>query len=712
MKVILERTFMLRGMAALFALAMLFAVAGCGGKGAAGSAADSGEPIDRSIPPSLGEVKDLSFPEYEEMALDNGLELLVVEHHEQPLVSIRVTLKAGNVLDPEEKIGLASLTAELLNKGTPGRTADEIAEEIEFLGGSLSASSDDDVTTISVSVLSEYVDEAMELLADVTLNATFPEDELETARKRFISALQIELSQPEAMAERHFNRIIYGDHPYAKAPTEKSLSAITREDLVAFRDKNFVSNNAILAVAGDIKASKFEELVNTYFGHWAPGTPDEPIYWDPPERAKQVVYLFDKPGAVQSNFRVGYPTYKPGNPDIYGVRLMNRVLGESSASRLFEVLRQDKGWTYGAYSRFSNPIDMGYFRQWMAVRTEVTDSAFVELMAQFNRIRDEVVPADELADAKAYVTGNFPLTIETPTQVLGQVMFVKLRGYGKDYLDTYRSRVAAVDAMTVQAMARKYVRPEEMAVVIVGNAKEIKEKLEAVAPEVELYDLEGNPISEDALEVAAVSYDYALERLGSEEGKYKMTYQGMDLGIVTNKLMKAKRRGKEVYVVSGECSGMLTFNSSLTFSADFKPVSRTFNMTSPMPMTVDLSYDDGKVNGNAELPQQDPKTIDEELVEGTLDSEMLELAIRLLDLEEGASYVFPVYDVQSGGLLNAKSEVLGVESVTVPAGTFDAYKVEVNQGGQRAHLFLEVAANHRLIKADYLDQGMTMELTE
>jgi predicted Zn-dependent peptidase len=701
----------MRGLAAAIPAVALALATGCGG-GYQGGGMASGEEIDRSIPPPLGELGDLSFPDYKETFLDNGLELVVVEHHEQPLVTVNLTVKTGGSLDPEGKAGLSNLAAELLNKGTETRTADEIAEQIEFLGGNLSAYSSDDVTTVQVSVLSEHLEKAMEILADVARNPVFPEDELETARKRAISALQVELSQPEAMASRHFNRIVYGPHPYAKAPTEEAFESLTREDMVAFHERNFVSNNAILGAAGDVDDSDFEKLARKYFGTWERGDPQRPEYEEPPSRDGQVVYLFDKPGAVQSVFRVGYTTYRPGNPDIYGVRVMNRVLGEGSASRLFEVLRQDKGWTYGAYSSFSNPVDLGSFRETMSVRTEVTDSAYVELMNQFEKIRRETVPPDELKDCKAYLTGNFPRTIETPTQILGQVISIKLRGYDKEYLDNYRANIAKVDAATVQEMARKHIRPGEMAVVIVGNASEIREKLEAVAPRVELFDIEGDPISADALEVTAVHHDYALDRLTDEESVFKMTVQGMELGAVKNTLKKEHRDDGDVYVMGGSCEGMLTFNSSMTFSDDFRPLSRTMKMSSPMAMSIDLSYDGGKVTGEAQLPQQGEKEVDQELVEGTLDSEMLELALRMLDLEEGADYTFPVYDVQGGGLVNAHTEVLGVETIEVPAGTFDTYKVEVQQGGQRYQVFLEVESPHRLVKTFMMDQGLTMERIE
>ncbi|MDH5627300.1 MAG: insulinase family protein, partial [Candidatus Krumholzibacteria bacterium] len=447
-------------------------------------------------PPAPEPMKKMSFPAYSEMKLKNGLEVVVVEHHEQPVASLWLAFRAGSTLDPEGKSSLASFTGTLLNKGTRSRDSKALAEWIESVGGSVNVNVDEDDTVIAISLLSEYLPTAYEYLADIVLNPTFPEDELSEERKRAITGIEFEKSDPNAMADRHFHGVVYGKHPYAIRPTTDTVEDVSREDVVAFHARNYVPNNALLFVVGDVKDKQVKKDAEKYFGSWKAGTPDKPQYAAPPERTAKNISLYHRPGSVQTNVYIGHLGLKPTDPDWPAVTVANRVLGGGASGRLFMNIREDKGWTYGAYSNWTKPLDAGYFRATANVRTEVTDSSLTEMLAEITRIVDQPVDADELESAKSYLVGNFPTTIETPSQIAAQIGQVKLLGLDKSYLENYRKYIATVTAADAQAAMQKHLHPDRLAVVLVGDATEIKDKVEPIAS-VALYDIEGNAISLD-----------------------------------------------------------------------------------------------------------------------------------------------------------------------------------------------------------------------
>jgi zinc protease len=299
-----------------------------------------GVPLAKEQPPPPEKMKKLSFPKWKEFKTDNDMQVIVVEHHEQPLATVYFVIKCGSTLDPEGKSSLASYTASLLNKGTKTRDSDELAEWIESYGGDFGAGSGSDFTFVNVSILSDYIDVAYEFLADVVINPTFPADELEKERKRVKTSLEFELSSPDAMADRHFKEIVYGHHPYAVSPTVETVEAVSREDIVAFHDKNYVPNNAMLFVVGDVKEKDVKKAVDEYFGDWKKGEPDKPTYPEPPERTAKNISLYHRPGSVQTNLYLGHLGLRPDNPDWPAVTVANKVLGGGATGRLFLNIRE------------------------------------------------------------------------------------------------------------------------------------------------------------------------------------------------------------------------------------------------------------------------------------------------------------------------------------------------------------------------------------
>ena len=660
----------------------------------------------KKSPPAPEPLKTLSFPAYSEQKLKNGLELVVVEHHEQPVATIYLAVRAGSVLDPEGKSSLASYTGALLNKGTKGKDSKQLAEWIESVGGNFSASTEADATILNISILSEYLPTAYEFLADVVLNPTFPQDELEEERKRAVTGIEFEKSDPDAMADRHFDAVVYGSHPYAIHPTKESVEGVSRDDVVAFHKKNFVANNAMLFVVGDVSAKQVKKDAEKYFGKWAAGTPDKPKYTAAPERTARNIALYHRPGSVQTNIQVGQLGLRPTDPDWPAVQVANRVLGGGSTGRLFMTLREKHGWTYGAYSSWSKPVDVGAFSASANCRTEVSDSALTEMLAQIDRIVKEPVSDTDLSSAKSYIVGNFPTTIETPSQIAAQIGQVKLLGLDKSYLENYRKEVAKVTTADVQRVMKSHLHPDKLAVVLVGDAVAIKEKVEPIAS-VALYDIEGNPMSLDDLSVQGTDFDFDTSALKNLTATYAVKYQEMNLGDMNMSLTKTKSE----FAAAQNISGMITLNEEQRFGSEFEPLAYKFSMAAgPQQMSSELSFTDGVAKGRVEGGKDGPKDVNTPLVKGAILKSAVDFLIGTLPLATGKSFKFPVLDPQSGSLENITIEVVGEEDLMVPAGSYSTYKVKVKSGDGEQVMYVQKSSPHVMVKQEVPAQGLNIEL--
>ncbi len=583
--------------------------------------------------PEPEKMKKLRFPEFKEFTLKNGLNVVVVEHHEQPVASVWLAIRAGSTLDPEGKSSLAQFVASQINKGTKKHDSDELAKWIESKGGSFNANAGDDYTTLSVSILSEYLDTAYEFLSELINEATFPEDELETERKRFKTGLEFELSDPQSMADRHFREVVYGHHPYAVRPVTETVDAVSRDDLVSFFNRNYVANNTVMFVVGDVRAKRVKKSAKKYFGKWRSGEPDRVTFPEPPERTARNISLYHRPGAVQTNLYVGHLGLRPDDPDWPRVTVLNRILGGGATGRLFMHLREDKGWTYGAYSSFSKSVDTGFFRATANVRSEVTDSALTALLAEIETITTEPVSDDELNDARSYLVGNFPTTIETPGQIAGQIVQMKMLGLDKKYLETYRDRIAKVTKDDVLQAAKAHIHPDRLAIIAVGDATVIKDKIAPIAS-VALYDIEGNAMSEAELAVTGTDFEFDSSVLKDLKAVYSVKVQDMmELGDMETSLT----RGDGRFESTSKITGMISMEESASFASDdFAPLAYRFEMSAMgQQMSADYTFEGGRAKGKVTGGQKGPKDVDVELVKGTLLGASIEYLVGALPLEEG-----------------------------------------------------------------------------
>ena len=353
--------------------------------------------------------------------MPNGVRLLVVTSRKQPVVSVSLNFAAGSSFDPAGKEGLASMAAGLLTKGAGKRSAEEVAEAIEGAGGTLSAGAGADFVSIGATVLTTSLPLAFELIGDAVARPTFPASEIELLRTQSLSGLQVQLTQPDAIADRIFRRTVYGAHPYSRSELPASLKAITRADLVAFHRTRIRPGGALLVVAGDATLAEVRRLAIRAFQGWTGAPVPATAFRTPPARMSTEIILVHRPGSVQSNLVVGNLTYLATDPRTYAATVANQVLGGGASSRLFMSLREQKSWTYGAYSGYTRRKGIGFFSATTEVRTEVTDSALRELLSQLTRIGAETVPLEELDASKGAITGSYPLSIESADQVAAAV---------------------------------------------------------------------------------------------------------------------------------------------------------------------------------------------------------------------------------------------------------------------------------------------------
>ncbi len=446
--------------------------------------------------PVSKEILRVKLPRPVEAKLDNGLTVLIMEDHRFPTVTLQLLISgAGGLYDPKDMPGLASLTAEMLREGTKTRTSRQIAEEIERMGAGLGASAGfgSPEAVVSASGLSDNFEEWFALFTDVLLNPSFPAEELKNLKERRKVQLRQQRASPGFLAQERFSRAVYGDHPAAViSPTVESLDAVKPEDLAAWHQARYAPQNAILGIAGDVRASELIPKLNRWLAAWKKTELQETLPPHPKPASGKRIYLVNRPGSVQTTVAMGNIAIDRRSPDYIPMVVMNRILGGGPAARLFLNLREEKGYTYGVYSFFSAGKYPGPWRAGGDMRTEVTDGAMTEFLREIGRIREEPVPEAELEEAKRAVVAAFALSLERPEEVLSYAITRKLYGFPEDYWDTYPAKIMAVTAADVQAVARKYIVLEALQVVAVGDGAKIRSVLEKYGP-VEVYDTEGRP---------------------------------------------------------------------------------------------------------------------------------------------------------------------------------------------------------------------------
>ena len=457
--------------------------------------------VDFSLLPKAGPDPKLTLPAVQRRRLSNGLDVLVVEHHELPVVNLNLVVKTGGASDPDAKGGLAQVTADMLDEGTPSQSSAAIADQLAGIGASLSLTAGWDSTTASIRALTSHLDAALDLYADVITNPAFPEQELARLRDTHLATLRLQRDNPDAVAGIVVQRVLYGrDHTYGHplSGDEASLKSITPQDVRAFYDAHVRPNNAALIVVGDVRATDVVAKLEKAFAAWKPGqTPSRPASAPPPPRDRAGIYLVDRPGSVQSVVQVAQVGVPRTTPDFFPLQVMNRILGGATSARLYMNLRQDKGYTYGANSAFSYRRGAGPFVAQAAVQGFSTKESVVEFLKELHGIRGGIpVSPEEIESARQAIIRGFPRGFETPEQIAANLEAVVVYELPDDYFNSYTQKIAAVTLDDLNRVAKQYLHPDRMAIVIVGDRKSIEQPLRTVegyGANLAFVDAEGRP---------------------------------------------------------------------------------------------------------------------------------------------------------------------------------------------------------------------------
>ena len=438
---------------------------------------------------------EFQFPSFQKKVLENGFTLLVLENRKVPKVYYRLGFDLGDKNDPATKEGAVELLAHVLKKGTASLSYHEIAEQIDFMGGHLEVDYSRDFFYLSGDFLKEYSDVGLKLMSDVVLNPAFHKEEIEKERKKIIADIQNEKSSPAFLAQRRFKRVIFFPHPYSETKSPESIAKISRGTLIDLYGKFFIPSNMFMVVTGDISFNKVSDQINRYFGKWYKNEKNSVADFQLPEiMNKRKVFLVDRPNSEQSNVLLGSLLFNRKNTEFERFQVMNKILGGGSSGRLFMKLREEKGFTYGAYSMMSCFKEAGAWQASAEVRTEVTTEALDTFFEQFQEIQNEPVSDEELKNAKRYLIGSFPIKNETSAAMASLELQKKLYKLPEDYWNSYLKKIDKVSKSDVNEMAKGYLNLEKIAIVVVGDAKKLGKSLQKFG-EIELYDLDDKRIN-------------------------------------------------------------------------------------------------------------------------------------------------------------------------------------------------------------------------
>jgi zinc protease len=486
------------GIAALSSV--ISVVLGLGSIASHPTAASAQPPAAAPAPPrpSLGAPKPFQLAPRLERTLPNGLRVIVTHQSVVPKVSVLLTVLSGYANDPADLTGLASLTGELVQEGTKTRTSGDIRSQVFGMGGSLSAVASQDFTTLSARGLAEFTPALIELVADVAMNPTFPQEELGIIKQQRLQLVQQQLASPQFVANREFRRQLFGNHPYARtSETAASVNAIDRAAIAAFHADHYRPNNAFLLVVGDVQAEAIFAAAERSFGAWARGTVPQPAFPAAPAPSGRRVYFVQRPNSIQSSIAVGNVAVRRSDPRWFELSLANTIYGGAFNSRIVRNIREEKGYTYSPSSSFTAFENIGFYRFAADVRNDVTAATLTEVFREIDQMRASGSEGEELDGAKAYMRGVFAIQTATQGGLANTLNSVYTFDLPKNYPETFRSTIAELTPARVKNGANLLLGSADTVVVIVGDWPKVKDQL-AGFKNITFLDIAGNPIAEPA----------------------------------------------------------------------------------------------------------------------------------------------------------------------------------------------------------------------
>lgn len=623
--------------------------------------------LDRSIRPKAGPAPEIKLGKTESFTLTNGMKVFVVENHKLPTIAVSIQLDIRPELEGN-KTGMMDMMSDLLLTGTKTRSNDKLNEEIDFIGADINTSHEG----LSAHGLKKHQDKIFELMADITMNANFTQEELDKAKTRTLSGMEAEENNPDAMLQKVTAAINYGKgHPYGEIATKETIKNIDLPFVQKYYTTYFRPNVAYMAIVGDITLAEAKVLVEKYFGTWQKATVPVANYADPKAPAKTRVIVVPRDAAVQSVINVTYPIeLQPGTPDVIKTRVANSILGGGSNGRLFLNLREAHGWTYGSYSSITSDDLKGNVTAYAKARNAVTDSSVNEMIAEMNKMRNTPVGNEELQNHLTNMSGAFAIGLESPGTVAQYAINIERYKMPKDYYQNYLKNLAAVSSSDVQSISKKYIDPATANIIVVGSKDEIADKLKRFDSdgEVEFFDTYGNPVKavEKVAAPANMIADDVIKKYIAAIGGEKVLNGIKDIKVV----MEGSFQGTPVQLTEMKKAGG---KYRQTFAAGPMVLQK-------MVFDGTKGYQEGQ-GGRQDLAGDDLK-----------------------DAQESADIQADLHPEKYG----IKRILAGMEQVNGK----DAYKVEVLQGDDKSTEFYEVATGYlvKKIEAAEMPDGSSVSL--
>jgi len=430
----------------------------------------------KETPPLGGEPKDFNLPPKSTLTLENGLNVTKVPFGNIPKVTVQIKIRVGNLNEAENEVWLADLTGDLLAEGTEKYTVEEIAQKAAEMGGEVNVGTGMDQTTISGSVLSEFGPELIALLAEIAQKPLFNENAIDRIKKDLLRTLSIQKTQAQNIANEQFRKSLYPDHPYGRLyPTEEMINSYDKDKVLNFYINNYGAKRTHIFVSGMFDETDVDNAIKDNFNLWNAGNG---VYFNIPEiESKKDLIISDRKDAPQSTLYLGLPVVDPSHPDYIKLSVTNTVLGGYFSSRITSNIREDKGYTYSPRSQVSTRYKDSYYVQIADVSTDVTGAALKEIFYEINRLQDEAPSKEELEGVQNYIAGIFTLQNSSRGAIINQLNYVDLHGLEDDYLNTYVKKIYSVTPDDIKEMASKYLRDDEMTLVIVGDEAKVKKQL-------------------------------------------------------------------------------------------------------------------------------------------------------------------------------------------------------------------------------------------
>lgn len=432
---------------------------------------------EKELPPVGGTPKNFNLPEKEVVEFDNGLRLVLIPYGSIPKASIRINLKTGNINESADQVWLSDLMADLMEEGSTTRSSRAIADEMAGMGGNLNIGVGMHNSSLSASVLYEFTPDAIRLLADVLRNPAWPAGELDRLKGDMKRSLAVQLSRPRAQGSRDFMASIYPDHPYGRVyPTEAQIDGYTVEDIRGFYEANFGAARTTVYVAGNFDAGAVKKAVEESLGDWKSGSPASYPLAEAVSQGE--VKIIDRPGAPQSTLFYGLPVADPSDPDYLALDVTNSILGGSFASRITSNIREDKGYTYSPTSVMADNYRTGIWYELADVTTEHTGASLAEIKKEIERLQQEPPTREELDGIINYESGIFVLQNSSPNGIIGQLVFLDTHDLDESFLSNKVANMHAITPEQIMDMTKKYIRPEKMTLIVVGDKAKIEGQLE------------------------------------------------------------------------------------------------------------------------------------------------------------------------------------------------------------------------------------------